>query len=157
VRSTATAGPWLCMLMLAACADSDPPSQPLADGRARACVREHPTSDRDQARALARTSAECLDANQSCESLDDCNDECAWKSLISQEAAVCIARADGFAEGIAQVTASLRYSERLGRPSWSLQNTVFRENGTGESGGATVTIDAATGAILERGAWEAQP
>ena len=70
--------------------------------------------------------------------------------VITREAALCIAEADGLVEGVAPTTASLFRHDVFGWV-WSTLNTL--DQTAGEEGGESRTIDAFTGEVLERGNW----
>jgi hypothetical protein len=134
----------ICLIGLFACADGS-----RVVPTARECVDEHPASSSELASASSVGGA-----------LEDCvADEgraCRTDDFIAPSAAVCIARADGLAEGLEGLRVYLYYSAEHGRLTWSVQNTSSRSAGDGASGAITM-VDAETGAVLSHGGWKSTP
>jgi hypothetical protein len=77
---------------------------------------------------------------------------CKADAFMSVDAALCIARASGLAEGQSGLVGSLLYNYKLRRVIYSVQNTLHEE--PGRANGDVMAVDAITGAVLERGSWE---
>jgi len=139
-----TLGVAICLVWLFACADGS-----RVVPAARDCVDEHPAS-----------STELASASSVGVALEDClADEgraCRTDDFIAPSAAVCIARADGLAEGLDGLRVYLYYSAEHGRLTWSVQNTSSRSARDG-AGGAITMVDAETGAVLSHGGWKSTP
>jgi hypothetical protein len=73
---------------------------------------------------------------------------------MTRDAALCIARASGLAEGLHGLKAGLCYNVQYQRIIWNVQNTTI-DDGNGTQSGDDLTIDAITGAVLNRGYWGA--
>ncbi|MBI4142550.1 hypothetical protein HY480_01600 [Candidatus Uhrbacteria bacterium] len=116
-----------------------------------ACIAEHPRDgalNADNKQAASSTEARCAEAGDPCESDD----------FISREAAECVARKDGLAEGIAPWSAMVVYDGRFG-PVWNIENTL-EEQDDGCRGGELTKLDAITGKILlssDEMGWRACP
>ena len=76
---------------------------------------------------------------------------CVAANFMSVEAALCIARANSLAEGQTGLSGSLIYNYKLRRVIYSVRNTLHKE--ADKSDGESISIDAITGAVLERGGW----
>jgi hypothetical protein len=81
---------------------------------------------------------------------------CDRSRLVTRDAALCIAKADGLSTGIAPWTASLVFQVKLRRIVWNVDSTTA-SSASGSSSGDSMTLDAITGAVLATGQWGATP
>ncbi len=82
--------------------------------------------------------------------------DCDASRVMTRDAAICVARASGLAEGVAAFQAGLHFDAEFRRIVWSVENTTW-DNGNGEKGGDAWEIDAITGAVLGRFGWGQTP
>jgi hypothetical protein len=75
---------------------------------------------------------------------------CDPDAFITRDAALCVAEAEGLAEGLAAWTAELRFSARLERPIWSVANTTAGAPNSCFQESTVMAIDAETGEVLEQ-------
>jgi hypothetical protein len=80
--------------------------------------------------------------------------DCNPSSFLTREGAFCVARAEGFADGLRPWLAGIRFDERQGRVVWNVRNTLSEDPG-GSVTGQSWVFDAVTGALLQREAWGA--
>jgi hypothetical protein len=80
--------------------------------------------------------------------------DCDPNSFLTREGAFCVARTEGFPEGLRPWLAGIRFDERQGRVVWSVLNTLSEDPG-GSVTGQSWVFDAVTGALLRREAWGA--
>jgi hypothetical protein len=107
---------------------------------AAACVKDHPSHVTDA--DLQALIGWCTHAGHA-------TDRCVPELLISADAALCIARAEGIDEGAAPTTVTARsFGER---PSWDIQSTS--SSGAGYAAGDSWTVDAWTGEVVSRLGW----
>lgn len=78
---------------------------------------------------------------------------CDAGAFITRDAALCIAEAEGLAEGIAKWRANLVYNYTFRRPVWAVQNTTLDDPANCEKEGEGVMMDAETGEVLDRYGW----
>ena len=79
--------------------------------------------------------------------------DCDASKIMTHDAALCVARAQGFAEGIGGLQAGLFYDTHFRRIVWNVQNTLSSQPGRAQ--GEAIKIDAITGEVLERTGWSA--
>ena len=82
--------------------------------------------------------------------------DCDSSRVMTREAALCVARAAGLAEGISALQAGLHFDTEYRRIVWSVLNTTS-DDGNGRKSGEAWDIDAITGAVLFRGGWSQTP
>jgi hypothetical protein len=80
--------------------------------------------------------------------------DCNPSSFLTHEGAFCVARSQGFAEGLRPWLAGIRFDERQNRVVWSVWNTLSADP-NGSASGQSWTFDAVTGALLAREGWSA--
>lgn len=117
-----------------------------APSAAEQCIADNPASG-DVADNVDEVLAECEASGGT---------GCAAASLISSAAAVCIAESDGLAAGVVDWQVWMVFHNTYLRPVWNVDQTAYQKK-DGTSGGEGVSIDAVTGEILGRSAWEGQP
>lgn len=79
--------------------------------------------------------------------------DCDPSKIITHDAAVCIARAKGLAEGAYGYAAGLVYNYGYRRIIWTVQNTL--QSDANGKGGTVMYIDATTGQVLDTSVWQA--
>jgi hypothetical protein len=72
---------------------------------------------------------------------------CDADQFITRDAAMCIARAQGLADGLSPWTASLVFRVDSKRPFWAIRNVTKQEPGNCARSGNVALIDAITGAV----------
>jgi hypothetical protein len=80
--------------------------------------------------------------------------DCDPNSFLTREGAFCVARSQGFAEGLRPWEAGILFDERQKRVVWHVQNTLSADP-DGSASGQSWTFDAVTGALLAREGWSA--
>jgi hypothetical protein len=80
---------------------------------------------------------------------------CDGTITVGHDAALCLAEDDGLAAGLDGLHADLMFNSRFDVPIWAVSN-VLTDSG-GASSGESVTIDAATGDVLENSQWDRSP
>lgn len=81
---------------------------------------------------------------------------CDESAFISRDAAICLGRASGIAEGERPWKVSLNYFDNHQRVGWLIM-TVTGTTRDGGYGGDSVVLDATTGAELSRNTYSATP
>lgn len=81
---------------------------------------------------------------------------CDPATFMTHDAAVCVAKLSGLANGIAGFKAGIGFNGKFMRVVWNVQNLT---SGTpsGVGAGDTVTLDAVDGSLLAHGSWSATP
>jgi hypothetical protein len=83
--------------------------------------------------------------------------DCDPNRIMTRDAAVCIARAEGLTEGIIGLQAGLVYNVGVRRIIWVVRNTTSSNTDGNGAHGQQLSIDAITGAVLERSEWAMMP
>jgi hypothetical protein len=78
--------------------------------------------------------------------------DCNPSNFLTYDAALCVARAEGFAEGLRPWQAGMLFDPRQRRVVWNVLNTLS-EQPDGSAMGEAWIFDAVTGALLRRQAW----
>lgn len=78
---------------------------------------------------------------------------CDPDAFITRDAAICVARAEGLAEGVAAWDVHLVYHHHYQRPLWSVSNTTLDDPADCHQAGEQLSIDAETGEVLARLDW----
>lgn len=86
---------------------------------------------------------------------DEAGSPCADTIVVTRDAAECIAQADGMEEGLEGRYADLIFNHAFNLPIWAVSNVLTSEGA--EASGDGLSIDAATGEILERSQWQRMP
>lgn len=81
---------------------------------------------------------------------------CDPAQFVTIWAAECVARAEGLEVGIAPWQSVLRYDEDMSRVAWNI-STTLRDDGEGNSSGATMTLDAITAEVIGTSEWDSVP
>lgn len=81
---------------------------------------------------------------------------CADGIVVTHDAALCIAREDGLAEGLVGIRAQLIYDVSLSAPKWSAWN-VLEDDGEYSMSGESVAVDARDGSVVGHADWSATP
>jgi hypothetical protein len=131
------------LTLFAACGSGDEKELTNEQAIANQCITMHSAGTYTSDNGGSTSTPEDVEA--ACEAEGETCSE-----VITREAALCIAEADGLVEGVAPTTASLLRHEVWGWV-WSTLNTL--DQTAGEEGGESRTIDAFTGELLERGNW----
>ena len=77
---------------------------------------------------------------------------CDGSQIMTHEAAVCLARAEGLDQGLEGYAAGIVYSKKELRIVWIVENTTARNSE--RASGSSMTLDAVTAEVLDRGTWE---
>lgn len=162
-------GPLVVLCVCIACADDSNPSDVAGDCTARYSPADgfgygEPVSagvlSADAGISAADAGALTLDAavaaEAACGSATGGNaaadsSKCDRSRFMTQRAALCVASARGFDEGIEELVATLSYNPRLQRVIWSLRNTTSVTNDGRH--GQWLDLDAVTGEPLGQGEW----
>ena len=159
----------LVLLLLAACSQSSS-SGPATTSTADNCKSQYsPTkgygyaSDGPYATAPAddagvpATPPDAVDlAVKSCAGSADAA-ACDRESLMTRDAALCLAKASGLVAGISPWTATIVFHAKHRRIVWNVTATTASDSASGSSGGDVMTIDAINGAVLGTSQWGATP
>jgi hypothetical protein len=81
---------------------------------------------------------------------------CSAGAFISKDAASCIALASDFEVGLEPWSVALTYHYRFARVVWNVMSKLD-DRGPGGYSGGILTLDATTGAVLDRGGYDATP
>ncbi len=84
---------------------------------------------------------------------DLAGDPCPPETLISRDAALCLAAAEGLDEGLEGRRAYLVFQHVERAPLWIVQNLTDREDDPHSWSGESVSLDARTGEVVDRGYW----
>ena len=87
--------------------------------------------------------ADCAAAGVSCDA----------SRFLTREAAFCVARGNGLAEGKSPWKTAFFFHEQKARPVWVVKNVLEENAADCSERGEEITIDAATGDVLDRGTW----
>lgn len=133
------------------------------DPIAQFCIATHPNRDGlDQA---AASEERILRGNENATPLvsdvmNACTeamvDACTPENWISLEAARCVARAAGLAEGLSPWDLQLWLRDGQANPIWTVTNLTSDDGASGR-GGAQLLIDAVTAEVVEQLGWSEQP
>lgn len=82
---------------------------------------------------------------------------CDPTTFLTHDAAICAAKLGGLSDGIGGLEAGLTFLAKSARVVWNVQNLTAGTQGSGETSGDTVTLDAVDGSVLTRGSWSAIP
>lgn len=78
---------------------------------------------------------------------------CDRTRLMTRDAALCVAKADGLAAGIQPWTAAIVFHSGYLRIVWIVTATTSVGPAPGGAGGDIMTIDSITGGVLGTGQW----
>lgn len=81
---------------------------------------------------------------------------CADTIVVTHDAALCVARADGLDEGLVGLRAQLIYDVSLAAPKWSVWN-VLEDDGEFSMSGESVAVDARDGSVVGHAGWASMP
>jgi hypothetical protein len=80
--------------------------------------------------------------------------DCNPSNFLTREGAFCVARSEGFEDGLRPWLAGIRFDERQKRMVWTVRNTLV-DNPDGAMVGQSWNFDAVTGQLLRREEWSA--
>jgi hypothetical protein len=144
--------------LLSACDKGDEPIGPR-----QACIDDNASGDPEDYESDDQScAAEPGGGDEECppygptEVAEECEEDgnpCDADSIMTRQAAVCIAELDELAPGINEWRANLVYNYGFDRPIWSIDNTLTESDCSKDGEG--IAVDAITGELLERYNWGA--
>jgi hypothetical protein len=133
------------------------------------CVKAYPRGNMPIASmdALSQAVVECQGDSGGCMAASACvgqpaDRNCDPKGIISPDAALCVAQANGLERGLDRLRPSLVYNYIHRRLSWNVSNTLYDSvrvqpppGANGARGGVAVVVDAHNARVLATTEWGA--